>query len=233
MSLRRGQKHRADICAVLDAFGDSAEDLVFLGGCVVALYARSTGAPLRTTADVDCLSRRKPWSAQEKILGELCTRRVLIPDPKLQCRYRIRGTGIDVDILSPDGLNVPRNPWLERAADHARSYDVAGGRRALAVTPPYFLATKLVAFEDRGPDAQSSKDAEDIVTLAVEVPDLVDLVDREGMRGEVVELWAKALDTHRLDLSDVDDLVDWHLHREDRNRRDAAADAIRKLASGD
>ena len=79
MPLVRGQKHRADIRAVLVVFGDEAKHFVFLGGCVLALYARPDGAPLRTTADVDCLSKVKPWSLQEKILADLCTRGILTP----------------------------------------------------------------------------------------------------------------------------------------------------------
>ncbi len=93
-------------------------------------------------------------------------------------------------MLSPAGFNVGGvNPWFDRAAQRARAYDVGEGRTVMAMTPPYFLTTKLVAFADRGPDAQSSKDAEDIVTLLVEVPDLVDQVDAEGLRAEVKALW--------------------------------------------
>jgi hypothetical protein len=102
--------------------------------------------------------------------ADMCSRDVLSPDAEMQCRYRIRGTDIHLDVLSPEGFNVGGvNPWFARAAEAARPFDVGAARTVMAVTPPYFLATKLVAFEDRGPNAQSSKDVEDIVTLAVEV----------------------------------------------------------------
>ena len=45
----RGEAHRAAIRAVLDAFGDDARHFVFVGGCVLGLYARAEGAPLRAT----------------------------------------------------------------------------------------------------------------------------------------------------------------------------------------
>jgi predicted nucleotidyltransferase len=226
MSLR-GEAQRAAIRCVLDAFGDDVREFVFVGGCTLGLYARPTGAPLRATKDVDCISTLVPWVLQEKRLADMCSRGVLRPDAQVQCRYRIRGTDVDVDVLSPDGFNVGGvNPWFARAAQSARPYDAGNGRTVMAVTPPYFLATKLVAFEGRGPDAQSSKDAEDIVTLAVEVDTLVAEVDAEGLRADVAGLWARALTKYGLAESDVPDLVDWHL---DRREADHSERVVRTL----
>jgi hypothetical protein len=102
----------------------------------------------------------------------------------------------------------------------------------MARTPPYFLTTKLVAFADRGPDAQSSKDAEDIVTLLVEVQDVVDQVDAEGLRGEVAALWGRALAKYSLRQSDLPDLVDWHLDSREATHRDAVIAALGALLRG-
>jgi hypothetical protein len=215
---------------VLIVFGDEARHFVFLGGCVLALYARPDGAPLRTTADVDCLSRVKPRSLQEKILGDLCTRGILTPDHEVQCRYHVRGSDLVVDILSPEGMNVPPNAWLERAARHAHPYDLGDGQMVMAITPPYFLATKLVAFEDRGPDAQSSKDLEDVVVLAVEVLDLVEQVEAQGLRAEIAELLARALAKYGLIAGDLSDVVDWHLGREDQQHAARVTDVLGRLA---
>ena len=229
----RGDEHRAAIRAVLDAFGDDSRHFVFVGGCVLGLYARPDGAPLRATKDVDCISTLSPWVLQEKRLADMCTRGVLSPDARVQCRYRIRGTDVDVDVLSPDGFNVGGvNPWFERAARHARSYDVGDGRTASAVTPPYFLATKLVAFEDRGPDPSSSKDAEDIVALVVEVDNIVEQVEVAKIRPDVAELWRRAFAKYALADDDLADLVDWHLDRREAARREEVVTALRALARG-
>jgi hypothetical protein len=218
---------------VLDAFGADARHFVFIGGCTLGLYARPNGAPLRATKDVDCISTLVPWVLQEKILGDMCSRGVLSPDADLQCRYRIRGTELDVDVLSPAGFNVGGvNSWFERAAQRARAYDAGEGRSVMAVTPPYFLTTKLVAFEDRGPDAQSSKDAEDIVALLVEVPDLVEQVDAEGVRADVAALWDGVLNKYSLRESDLADLADWHLDPREATHRDAVIAALRALVRG-
>lgn len=232
MSLR-GEAHRAAVRAVLDAFGDDARALVVVGGCALGLYARATGAPLRTTKDVDCISTVTPWVIQERKLADMCSRGLLTPDPELQCRYRIRGTDVDVDVLSPDGLNVGGvNPWLVRAVRRAQPYEVGGNRTVMAMTPPYFLATKLVAFESRGPDAQSSKDAEDIVGLMVEVDDLVARVDAEQMRADVADLWARAMRKYGLADVDLPDLVDWHLEPREAEHRDRVVEALITLVRG-
>jgi hypothetical protein len=226
----RGEQHRAAIQAVLDAFGPGAEHFVFVGGCVLGLYARAEGAPLRLTADVDCISTRTPWVIQQKILAEMCTSGALTADKDLACRYRIKGTHFDVDVLSPDGHNVGGvNPWFPRAVEHARVYDVGDGRRARAVTPPYFLATKLVAFKDRGQDAQSSKDHEDIVALAVEVEDIREQVERERIGGEIGRLWWDGFERYSVKLDDLPDVVDFHLHHDDRGHRARVIEILTEL----
>jgi hypothetical protein len=229
----RGEEQRAAIRAVVDTFGEDARVFVFIGGCTLGLYARSAGAPLRVTKDVDCISTLSPWVLQEKRLGEMCSRGILTPDPDLQCRYRIRESGILVDVLSPEGFNVGGvNRWFARGARRARSYDTGDGRSVLAVSPPYFLAMKLEAFGDRGPDAQSSKDAEDIVSLAVEIEDLVAQVDAEGLRGDIAELWTHVLKKHGIATQDLPDFVDWHLDRRECDHRQRVLEAIVALVGG-
>lgn len=123
-------------------------------------------------------------------LADLWQRGVLIPDEAFMCRYRIPGHGVVVDVLSPEGFNVGGvNPWFARTVERAAQDPIGEGRPVRAVTPPCFLATKLVAFASRGPDAQSSKDAEDIVALAVEPATLLDDVRTEAMIDDVARLW--------------------------------------------
>jgi|HubBroStandDraft_1064217.scaffolds.fasta_scaffold198072_1 predicted nucleotidyltransferase len=229
----RGEEQRAAIRGVLDTFGEDAQVFVFIGGCTLGLYARRIGAPLRVTKDVDCISTLSPWVLQENKLGEMCSRGILTPDADLQCRYRIRDSGILVDVLSPEGFNVGGvNRWFARAAQRARRYDAGDGRSVLAVSPPYFLAMKLEAFKDRGPDAQSSKDAEDIVSLAVEIEDLIAQVDAEGLRPNIAELWASVLNEHGFASRDLADFVDWHLDRRESEHRDRVIDALAALVRG-
>jgi hypothetical protein len=156
----RGDQHRGAIRVVLDTFGEDALHFVFVGGCVLGLYARPhAGGSLRTTKDVDCISTRVPWVLQEKLLSDLCTRGVQSPVQDLACRLRILGTDVLVDVLSPEGRNVGGvNPFFQRASVRARAYDVGYGRLVNAVTPAYFLENMIdpepwVTRAHRGPRA--------------------------------------------------------------------------------
>jgi predicted nucleotidyltransferase len=227
----RGEAHVRAIRAVVAAFGEQAEHFVFVGGCVLGLYARAEGPPLRLTEDVDCISSLSPWGLQAKILADLCQAGVIDPDEALMCRYRIVGAAVVVDVLSPEGFNVGGvNPWFARAVARAARYPVGEGDTVRAVTPPYFLATKLVAFVDRGPDWDSSKDAEDIVALAVEVPSLVDEVQAEGMRDDVAALWERVFDKYGFAPSDLADFLARHLHPQDGAHRDRVLGVLAHLA---
>ena len=42
--------------AVCAALGEDARHVVFVGSCVLGLYARPTGTPLRTTRNVSCVA---------------------------------------------------------------------------------------------------------------------------------------------------------------------------------
>jgi len=226
----RGAAQINAIRGAAQVLGEVRPQLVFLGGCVLGLYARPRGTSLRTTDDVDCVSTVVPWIRQEQLLADLCSRRVLIPDLERQYRYRVAQTGLVIDVLSPDGMNIGGgDTWLRTAADHSAEFDLGGGETIRAVTPPYFLALKLSAFIDRGTEVLSSKDMEDIVFLAVEVDDLVAQVEAAGIGHEVRRLWHRALTKHHLDERDLPDVVDAHLGAEDRIRRDEVLGVLRAL----
>jgi hypothetical protein len=90
----RGEAQRAAIRSVLDAFGPDS--------------SISTLTPV----------------LQEKKLADMCSRGLLNPDPEVQCRYRIRGTEVDVDVLSPEGFNVVKRTFGGAQAS-GRSAEVA------------------------------------------------------------------------------------------------------------
>jgi predicted nucleotidyltransferase len=227
----RGAAQIDAIRGAAQVLGEVRPQLVFLGGCVLGLYARPHGSNLRTTDDVDCVSTVVPWIRQEQLLADLCSKRVLVPDMERQHRYRVAQTGLVIDVLSPDGMNIGGgDAWLRAAADHAAEFDLGDGETIRAVTPPYFLALKLSAFIDRGADVLSSKDMEDIVFLAVEVDGLVAQVETAGIGHELRRLWHKALAKHQLDERDLRDVVDAHLGKEDRIRRDEVVGILRSLA---
>jgi len=70
------------------------------------------------------------------------------------------------------------------------------------------------------------------VALLVEVSDLVEQVDAEGIRAEAAALWARALAKHSVRASDLPDLVDWHLDSREVSHRHAVIAALVALVGG-
>ena len=67
--------------------------------------------------------------------------------------------------------------WFREALETASKKFLGEGVHAPVITPPYFLATKLAAFRDRGLlDLYMSKDLEDILTLLDGCESIVTLV---------------------------------------------------------
>lgn len=227
----RGLQHRERIAETLAVLSDVRDELVFLGGCVLGLYAARDGSPLRVTEDVDCFSSVQPWIAQLELLGRLCSYGVLTADLAQAQRYVVRESGLVIDVMSPDGMNVPRDEWLRRAVDNARFYPLGNGTQVRAVAPAYFVALKLVAFLDRGSDFGSAKDMEDIVFVAAECPNLLEDVQAAGIGPEIQALWTEALAKHNLSLADLPDVVDSHIGADERPRMDDVIMIIRALAA--
>jgi predicted nucleotidyltransferase len=226
----RGAAQRDAIRRVVEVFGANARDLVFLGGCALALYARPRGPALRATKDVDCVSTKVPWVLQEAVLAELCRDGALTPDADIQCRYHLRGTDRMVDVLSPEGMNVGGgSETIARAARAAIEFELGGGVRVRAIPPEHFLLTKLDALLDRGPDVQSSADAEDIVTAVVEVSDVPARVRSAGLDTFFAQAGARLTGRYGIGHEEVADLVTWHLHRDDQDEEQRVVRDLRAI----
>ena len=229
----RGGQYRESMRAVVETFGAGSADFVFLGSCVLGLYSRPTGGTFRRTIDADVASTVTPWSIQAKRLADLCSRGVVEPDERIACRYHLPGKNIAVDVLSPEGMNVGNiTDWFLRAIAQAATFTLDGGTQIRAVTPPYFLALKLEAWADRGRDAQTDKDAEDIIAVATEVADLADRVRDAGLAPGISALWLAALQHHGLGVEDLSELVQWHLHPIDAAEEDRVVEALVRCARG-
>jgi hypothetical protein len=229
----RGETHLASVAAVLDVLDEVSDKLVFLGGCVPAFYARPTGAPIRPTKDVDCMSTMSPWVLQEQILARLCAFGQLSPVPDTQFRYQVPGTDLLIDVMSPDGVNIGGGTrWMREAAEHAARHVLPNGRIVRVVTPPYFVVLKLSAFLDRGPDLMSGKDMEDLVFIAVEIEDLSDQVRNAGLSEPVASLWQRAFSKHSVDDGAIPEIVEYHLHPGDAQRSGTAIATLVALATG-
>jgi hypothetical protein len=210
----RGAEQREAIRAVLHVFAAEADKLVFAGSCVLALYARPTGHALTTTKGVDCVFTGD-WTEALQLIAERVAPGGPLRATDLACRYELSDAKVFVDILDHEGRHVPGSMrWLAEAAARAERFALDASTSVRAISPAYFLLTKLDALADRGTGPEA-KDLEDIVTLAVEVSDLGERVRACGRERCVRELWLRAAARLRFTGADVPELVAMHLGQED------------------
>jgi predicted nucleotidyltransferase len=160
-------------------------EYAFAGGQIVNLLVDVPDlGPARPTDDVDVIIRVVPRVSYSEV------------------EHRIRGVGFDhdmregaprcrwilgsitVDIMPTDGSHLGLNTaWFEEALATASEFEVAHTRLRL-VSPVGFLATKYVAFLDRGnDDLQASHDLEDFIAVVDGRAGIVDEIAAAGRTG--------------------------------------------------
>ena len=187
----------AAIATVASALGDLAERVVFVGGTVVALYPLEGGADVRPTVDVDCVVNITTTSEYYSFVERLRARgfRECTDEGAPICRHVCAGIRVDV-MTTADTAIGPTNKWYAAAMRDAATHD-AGGARVRAITPAYFVATKLEAFRGRGNgDYVASHDLEDLLAVLAGMPPLRDAIVAAAsgvltaLRGELAALMA-------------------------------------------
>ena len=164
------QRHRyQQIDRVVEAatlLGDLADEVVFVGGSAAGLLIDDPAIPdVRPTMDIDVIveigTRGDYYRLQERLREK--DFREAVDEPVL-CRYRHGSIILDVMPTDPDILGFT-NRWYDDAARNSQTLEI-DGVTLRAVTPAYFLATKLEAFHGRGKrDFMASHDMEDIIAV--------------------------------------------------------------------
>ncbi|HXB45317.1 MAG TPA: hypothetical protein VNV85_14730 [Puia sp.] len=161
--------HRENITtikAVYNALGPLKDDVVFVGGATVSLYADRLGPEFRPTDDVDIVIELWNYdnyaALEEQLRGIGFTND---QDSKIICRYKIGD--IKVDVMPTEGSILGfNNQWYPEGYKEAIDYEIDENHTVKIFSAPYFLATKLDAFNDRGNnDGRTSGDFEDIVSV--------------------------------------------------------------------
>jgi predicted nucleotidyltransferase len=169
---------RRAIAAIGLALGELKEQVVFVGGTVTALYRLESGLEIRPTDDVDCivnvltLSDYYAFSARLRERGFTpCSER----DAPI-CRYEHSGIAVDIVPVATTPVG-PTNRWYADALRDAVEYE-SEGVFVRAITPIYFIATKLEAFKSRGRnDYVESHDLENILTVLAGLEQLRELIE--------------------------------------------------------
>lgn len=144
------------------------DEFVFLGGCATGLLIDDVAAPpVRETIDVDVivqvLTKGEYYALSDRLRQQ--DFREDNSDGAPICRWTDGRVILDVMPTNPDVLGFG-NDWYAPAITHAIEMELPSGKEIRVVSAPYFLITKLEAFDGRGAgDYQMSHDMEDIVAV--------------------------------------------------------------------
>ncbi len=152
------------IKAVYDALEEMASDVIFIGRATVSLYTDRPSGETRPTDDVEILIELVHYTHYAAIEEKL-RKKGLVNDVEsgVICRYIINGITVDVMPASEKILGFA-NRWYAEAFSQAVDVDLDDRYRIKIFSAPYFIATKLEAYKNRGQnDGRTSSDFEDIV----------------------------------------------------------------------
>ena len=165
----------------VEQLGDLADEMVFVGGCATGLLITDPAAPpIRVTRDVDAIvqifSHSDYYQLSEKLRAKGFKEDT--SDGAPICRWTTKNIILDV-MLTDTKLLGFGNKWYESAAKNAQTEKLPSGKSIRMVSAPYFLITKLEAFDGRGRgDYLLSHDIEDLVAVLDGRPSIVDEVKK-------------------------------------------------------
>lgn len=155
------------LALIAKKLGELNEQVVYVGGCATGLLITdSLALDIRMTRDVDCIVdilTRSQFHQFEKALREKGFKQSITE--AVICRWFYDEFILDV-MPTCDAVLSFGNRWYKDALDSAVEHTLLEDIHIKAITAPYFLATKLEAFKNRGNnDYLGSHDFEDIITV--------------------------------------------------------------------
>lgn len=168
MNRSSAQRNLESLIIVADRLGELCNEVTFVGGCITGLLITDQAAPdVRFTIDVDCIINviTKPsyYILAEK-LRQKGFKEMSLGDHPI-CRWDC--DGILVDIMPADKSVLGfSNTWYKDSLENAIQIKLNNSANIKIISAPYFIATKLEAFKDRGKqDFLLSHDLEDIISI--------------------------------------------------------------------
>lgn len=148
--------------------GSLREQVVFVGGCATGLLiTQPLVADARATEDVDAIvevATLVDYHAFARQLMELGFKQTM-EDNTPPFRWHWKGMQLDLVPLDEKVLGFA-NRWYKPGFAAANTATLHSGLRLRHLSAPYFMATKLEAFKDRGNnDVYMSHDLEDVITV--------------------------------------------------------------------
>ena len=166
ISMNNSTQTRTRIKAVYNALDDLQDKVVFVGGAVVSLYADRVVLDPRPTDDIDVIVEVLNYSDHAALEEKLHQKGfVNDQDSGIACRYKVKGITVDIMPTIDRSFGFD-SMWYESGFENAIAYILDDKHTIRILSSPYYLATKLEAFRDRGHgDGRTSQDFEDIVFI--------------------------------------------------------------------
>jgi predicted nucleotidyltransferase len=177
---RRAAIHNLGLLSIVaHRLEELCNEVTFVGGCVVELLITDKAAPdVRFTVDVDCIINvvtLHNYHALAEKLRQKKFKEIPYGDHPI-CRWDCQGVLVDIVPIEKNVLGFS-NRWYKEAQENAFNKNITDSISVNVITAPYFLATKLEAFKDRGKqDVLISHDIEDIISVIDGRPEVVDEV---------------------------------------------------------
>jgi len=156
------------LTSIATAMGAVREQVVFVGGCATGLLiTQPLVAGARATEDVDAIvevaSLVKYHALAERLMEQGFKQTMADNTPPF--RWYWKGMQLDLVPLDEKVLGFA-NRWYKPGFETAATATLPSGLVLRHLSAPYFMATKLEAFKDRGNnDVYLSHDLEDVITV--------------------------------------------------------------------
>lgn len=151
------------VSKVAKSLGKLNEKIVFVGGAVVSVYADDPAADeVRPTDDIDFTIELTGYSDWVSLNDELLALG-FTPNPEGHAMCNFLFEEIEIDVMpaedSPIGVS---NRWYKPGFEFVKKIRIQD-QEIRVLSLPYYIATKLEAFNDRGGDYRFSHDFEDVI----------------------------------------------------------------------
>jgi len=180
--MARAQNPNLEILMLaVEQLDELANEMVFVGGCATGLLITDSAAPpIRVTRDVDAIVQIFSHNDYYKLSKKLRAKGFAedTSDGAPLCRWTTKNVILDVMPTDTKILGFG-NKWYVPAAKDAQTVQLASGKSIRMVSAPYFLITKLEAFDGRGRgDYLLSHDIEDIVAVLDGRPAIIEEIKK-------------------------------------------------------
>ncbi|PKO44046.1 MAG: hypothetical protein CVU30_06070 [Betaproteobacteria bacterium HGW-Betaproteobacteria-3] len=148
--------------------GTLRDQVVFVGGCATGLLiTQPLVADARATEDVDAIVEVASLVGYHQLAEQLMAQgfKQTMADNTPPFRWYWNGMQLDLVPLDEKVLGFA-NRWYKPGFEAAATSTLPSGLQFRHLSAPYFMATKLEAFKDRGNnDVYLSHDLEDVITV--------------------------------------------------------------------